>query len=238
MVGLCKNICKIKFNENDISKIIRLGKVTEDKERPLLVTISEEIKKREIFRNLNKIRDAGSPFNKVTITHDMTKKQKEELKIKIETAKEMEQKDNSDEYMYRVRGPPWNWYIKTDTKDDALNSIMLSNNEKRRKISIKKQKYKYKEINQSPNKWKKKTAKIPNKRLDVLLKQHEQKNYCGRFCYCSPVANRKRKSTAHKETKKGSCRRVGYIGLTACVQNPIYIYIYINLMLTKFTLYI
>ena len=73
MVGLCKNICKIKFNENDISKIIRLGKVTEDKERPLLITISEEIKKREIFRNLNKIRDAGSPFNKVTITHDMTK---------------------------------------------------------------------------------------------------------------------------------------------------------------------
>ena len=112
MVGLCKNICKIKFNENDISKIIRLGKVTEDKERPLLITISEEIKKREIFRNLNKIRDAGSPFNKVTITHDMTKKQKEELKIKIETAKEMEQKDNSDKYMYCVRGPPWNWYIK------------------------------------------------------------------------------------------------------------------------------
>ena len=41
---------------------------------------------------------------------------------------------------------------KTDTKDDALNSIILSNNEKRRKISMKKQKYKYKEINQSPNK--------------------------------------------------------------------------------------
>ena len=41
---------------------------------------------------------------------------------------------------------------KTDTKDDALNSIMLSNNEKRRKICMKKQKYKYKEINQSPNK--------------------------------------------------------------------------------------
>ena len=78
----------------------------------MLITISEEIKKREIFRNLNKIRDAGSPFNKVTITHDMTKKQKEELKIKIETAKEMEQKDNSDEYIFRVRGPPWNWYIK------------------------------------------------------------------------------------------------------------------------------
>ena len=56
----------------------------------------------------------------------------------------------------------------------------------------------------------------------MLLKQHEQKNYCGRFCYCSPVANRKRKSTAHKETNKGSCRRVGYIGLTACIQNPIY----------------
>ena len=93
---------------------------------------------------------------------------------------------------------------KTDTKDDALNSIMLSNNEKRRKISMKKQKYKYKEINQSPNKWKKKTAKIPNKRLDVLLKQHEQKNYCGRFCYCSPVANRKENQLRTRKQIKGA----------------------------------
>ena len=64
---------------------------------------------------------------------------------------------------------------KTDTKQDAVNSTMLSNNdEKRRKISMKKKKkYKYKEINQSPNKMKEENSKMPNQRLDVLLKQHE-----------------------------------------------------------------
>ena len=51
----------------------------------------------------------------------------------------------------------------------------------------------------------------------------------GRFCYCSPVANRKRKSTAHKETNNRELQTswIGYIGLTACIQNPIYIYIII-----------
>ena len=59
----------------DINRAVRLGKVVEDKDRPLLVTLKEEDKKRELFHNLSKIRDAGTPFNKVTVTHDLTKKQ-------------------------------------------------------------------------------------------------------------------------------------------------------------------
>ena len=37
-----------------------------------------------MFQNLNKIRTAGAPFNKVRVTHDLTRKQKEGLKDKIE----------------------------------------------------------------------------------------------------------------------------------------------------------
>ena len=111
-VGLCKNKIKINMTNDHIERAIRLGKVTEDKDRPLLITLKDENKKREVFQNLNKLRYAGAPFNKVIITHDLTKKQKEELKDKIEEAQEKERQDESGEYMYRVRGPPWSWYIK------------------------------------------------------------------------------------------------------------------------------
>ena len=42
----------------------------------------------------------------------MTKKQKEELKQMVEQAKEKENEDQSGEFMYRVRGPPWSRFIK------------------------------------------------------------------------------------------------------------------------------
>ena len=58
------------------------------------------------------MRESEAPFNKINISYDLTKKQKEELKEKIEEAQKKEQNDQSGEWMYRVRGPPWNWYIK------------------------------------------------------------------------------------------------------------------------------
>ena len=111
-IGLSKTICQINITEEAISKAIRLGKLNEEKDRPLLITLKEEEKKIKLFQNLNNIRDAGEPFNKVIITHDLTKKQKEELKQMVEQTKEKEKEDQSGEYMYYVRGPPWNWFIK------------------------------------------------------------------------------------------------------------------------------
>ena len=65
-----------------------MGKITEDKNRPLLITLKEETKKREIFQNLNKLREVGSPLENVIVMHDLTPTQKEELKEKIEEARE------------------------------------------------------------------------------------------------------------------------------------------------------
>ena len=78
--GVCKNRLKVNITEEGLEKIIRLGKITEDKDRPLFITLKEEAKKREIFHNLNKLREAGSPLENVIITHDLTQKQKEELR--------------------------------------------------------------------------------------------------------------------------------------------------------------
>ena len=79
-MGLCKNICKVNIMEESLEKAIRLGKASDDEDRPLLVTLREEIKKRGILKNLNKIREAGAPFDKVTIAHDLTIKQKKRIK--------------------------------------------------------------------------------------------------------------------------------------------------------------
>ena len=103
--------------EESLEKAIRLGKASADKERPLLVTLKEVNKKREIFKNLNKIREAGTPFDKVRVAHDLTMKQKTELKDKIEEAREKERNDESGEFMHQVCGPPWSWYIKKIKKN-------------------------------------------------------------------------------------------------------------------------
>ena len=49
-MGLCKNICKVNIIEESLEKAIRLGKVSDGKERPLLITLKEENKKGKYFR--------------------------------------------------------------------------------------------------------------------------------------------------------------------------------------------
>ena len=70
------------------------------------------MKKQEIVLNLNKIKDAERPFNKVLITHDITVRQREELKELIKEANKKEQQDETGSFMCRERGSPWMWRIK------------------------------------------------------------------------------------------------------------------------------
>ena len=46
------------------------------------------------------------------MTHDLTVRQREELKELIKEANEKEQQDETGSFMYRVGGPPWMWRIK------------------------------------------------------------------------------------------------------------------------------
>ena len=41
MVGLCRNICKIDITSRDVRKAVRLGKVTQNNERPLPIAMDE-----------------------------------------------------------------------------------------------------------------------------------------------------------------------------------------------------
>ena len=57
-VGFCKGTIKINFDQNMTEHITRLRKATDDKNRPLLISLKEEDKKQDIFQNLNKIRES------------------------------------------------------------------------------------------------------------------------------------------------------------------------------------
>jgi hypothetical protein len=48
----------------------------------------------------------------VSVDHDMTPKEREETKAMVEEAKKKEE-SSSGKFIFRVRGPPWNRYIKT-----------------------------------------------------------------------------------------------------------------------------
>lgn len=110
---ILNEICEVQLNEEDVAKVIRMGKYTESKKRPVIITIKREEKKKEIFQNLQKLRRY---VENITITHDLTQKQRKELQELINEAKRKEECDPSSSYIYRVRGPPWGWYIKKITK--------------------------------------------------------------------------------------------------------------------------
>ena len=81
---ILKDCCEVELKHNNVVKVIRMGKYMEGKKRPVIITISSEEKKREIFKNLHKLRKST---DNVTITHDLTVQQREELQDLIKEAK-------------------------------------------------------------------------------------------------------------------------------------------------------
>ena len=110
---ILKDYCKVELKHDNVVKVIRMGKYMEGKKRPVIITISSEEKKREVFKSLHKLRKS---IDNVTITHDLTVQQREELQDLIKEAKNKEECDQSGKFIYRVHGPPWGWYLKKIAK--------------------------------------------------------------------------------------------------------------------------
>ena len=110
-------LVKVTISDDDITKVVRLGKRPEEGEnthsnnRPMLVSFSNEHIKKTLFKNLSKLKDATGELGEVSVDHDMTPKEREELKALKAQAKEKEEL-SSGKYRYRVRGPTWDRYIK------------------------------------------------------------------------------------------------------------------------------
>jgi len=73
--------------------------------------------RKKLFTNVFKLKDVTGNLSKISIDHDMTLKEREETKAMLAEAKEKEEK-SLGKFIYRVRGPPWNRYIKNRLKQN------------------------------------------------------------------------------------------------------------------------
>lgn len=98
--------CGVEMEEDDIQSIRRLGKYDAKKmKRPLLITLKRPEKKRELFRMAAKLKD--TKYNDVRVSNDLTKTEREKERELFNVAKNMQDQDQSGNFLYKVRGPPW-----------------------------------------------------------------------------------------------------------------------------------
>jgi len=95
---LCENTLKIPITDGDIAKVYRLGARETGKIRPLLVSFTDMDKKFEVFRKLNELkRTCNDKFKSIGISHDLTPRQREEVKKVYAEAKARLEKDEAGE---------------------------------------------------------------------------------------------------------------------------------------------
>jgi len=83
---LCGKVLGVEVRDQDVSKMFRLGKMTPGRDRPLLIGLKSESIKNEIMSNLNKLKDTDDRYKRVGIAHDLSPKQREEIRKALETA--------------------------------------------------------------------------------------------------------------------------------------------------------
>ena len=101
------------FTDTDVIETRRLGEAKENATglRPVLITLTHIDKKLTLLRRFHHNRD-NDKFKNIKIYNDKTKQEREESKKLYEEAKRQEAADNLGEYLYRVRGPPWERKIR------------------------------------------------------------------------------------------------------------------------------
>ena len=93
-----------------ITKCTRLGKSTTDTVRPLLTTFRDTNLEDSFMSSLKNLR--GTSYHDISIAHDLTKNQRDELQ-KLKTEAYAKQQQDSGDWVYRVVGYPLMCSIKT-----------------------------------------------------------------------------------------------------------------------------
>ena len=96
-----KMLSTIVSEDHDEISCTRLGLASSEKIRPVLVTFPSQKQKEKIMRNAKNLK--GTPYQQLSLAHDLTKKQREELKNLLEETRDREK---SGEGKYRVVGGP------------------------------------------------------------------------------------------------------------------------------------
>jgi hypothetical protein len=79
--------------------------------RTLLASLAEHTKPK-IMRNLYKLRDADEIYRKMSVKHDMTRDERDQERHLREEARGLQEKDKSGNFIYLVRGMPWERQVR------------------------------------------------------------------------------------------------------------------------------
>ena len=85
---LLDGVFDVKVEEADIEKMYRLGRWTEDKCRPLLVAFKNGELKDHVMANLRNLKQPIPRFKGISVAHDLHPKEREEIKLLVEEAKQ------------------------------------------------------------------------------------------------------------------------------------------------------
>ena len=142
-------VCQVEINQENISKVHRLGKYDPKENRPVLVCLDDLEYKISLFRNFNKVRELDpsednnenvlsqkeiKEFKELNISHDMTKRQREEDKRLRAEAKKL-QEQSQGKFRYREEAPHG---PKKGQRREIHKPITLNHNHKTSISAIKK----------------------------------------------------------------------------------------------------
>ena len=92
-----------------IAKCTRLGKATPEKKRPILVSFKDIGDKDKFMDNLKNLK--GTEFSNISVAHDLTPSQRQQLK-KLRAEAKHKQESESGDWVYRVVGHPSRWTVR------------------------------------------------------------------------------------------------------------------------------
>ena len=108
---LLNEVLKVDCEEKDLKCIFRIWKKMERKDRPCLVEFRDSLIKNAVMESLSNLANADEKYKKLSVAHDMTKLEREDLKKLLAEAKVKESDTGQGEWMFRVRGTPGNLRI-------------------------------------------------------------------------------------------------------------------------------
>lgn len=85
--SLMEGPLELSRDKDPVKQIIRLGKKTEAKERPMLVKMDTEENKSEFMASLRKLKTAEERFKRISVAHDLSARQREAVKGALEEAR-------------------------------------------------------------------------------------------------------------------------------------------------------
>ena len=103
-----KELLKIIEVEATPVSIVRLGKRTESKRRPIKIRMSTLNERELMMSSLGKLKVAPEKFKKISITEDYTIEERQVIKNKVEEARNKTEAEGGGNHIWRVRGSPKN----------------------------------------------------------------------------------------------------------------------------------